>query len=54
MSIFKNGGNGNPKNLVVPLVNGGIYRVFMSNDTETVFKSLLSLALVHVPVPVPP
>lgn len=54
MSIFKNGGNGNPKNVVVSLVNGGIYRVFTSNDTETVFNSLLSLVLVPVPDPVPP
>jgi hypothetical protein len=39
ISIFKNGGNGNPRNLVVELVNDGIYNVSISNETRI---SLLS------------
>lgn len=51
MSIFKKGGNGNPRNLVVELVNGGIYSVLTSKLTDS---SSLSATLELVPVPVPP
>ena len=51
MLIFKSGGNGNPRNLVVAPVSGGIYSVLSSKLTES---SLPSVSFVPVPVPVPP
>lgn len=52
--IFRNGGKGRPKNLVVELVNGGINSVPMSKDTKTSSLESLSVAFEADPVPFPP
>ncbi|KAG5616841.1 hypothetical protein H5410_016665 [Solanum commersonii] len=50
-SIFRKGGNGNPKNLAVADVNGGMYNFSTSKSIEI---SSLDSILFPVPVPVPP
>nr|GMD50022.1 ABC transporter B family member 28-like protein [Ipomoea batatas] len=52
MSIFNSGGNGSPKNLVVAVVNGGIYTLFNSKSTE--ISSSSSSFFTPLPLPLPP
>lgn len=54
MSILRKGGNGNPKNLVVAVDNGGIYSSFTSKSTQTSPSESVSDILVAVPEPEPP
>lgn len=48
ISIFRKGGNGSPKNLVVALNKGGMQSVCRSKETE-----ISSVAAFFVPVAVP-